>query len=118
METRHTPSLLSLRTSNKGQDAGKRKSLARALGSSSKVPMELLPFYARIAASLSQQFPEMGQAITVMTVQQFRGGLKHKDAQQRSLEPRMRTANYLCELAKFRIADASVLISLLQQMPR
>jgi regulator of nonsense transcripts 2 len=68
----------------------------------------MLPFYARIVASLSQKFPDMGQAVASTIVQNFRGGLKDKDAQQRSLEPRMRTALYLCELAKFHIADASV----------
>lgn len=86
--------------------AGKRKSLARALGDLFKVPMQLLPFYARIAATLSQQFPEMGRAVVAAALQAFRSAMKAKDATLRTLEPRLRAARYISELCKFRIADA------------
>ena len=68
--------------------------------------MQLLPFYARITAALSQHFPDMGATVAHACLAAFRGFTKSKATAARTLEPRTRTARYLCELAKFRVVSA------------
>lgn len=89
--------------------AGKRKSLARTLGNLFKLPLQLLPFYARITATLSQHFPDIGATVAAAALSAFRSAAKNKAAAARALEPRIRAARYLCELAKFRIVGPGAL---------
>jgi regulator of nonsense transcripts 2 len=89
--------------------AGKRKSLARALASLFQLPLQLLPFYARITATLAQQYPDMGATVADAVLRSVKGTTKIKDATSRTLEPRIRSARYLCELCKFRVLDAGAL---------
>ena len=89
-----------------GRCAGKRKSLARALANLFKLPLQLLPFYARITATLSHHFPDMGTAVAKACIAAYRGSLRQKSTAARTLEPRIRAARYLCELAKFGVVDA------------
>jgi hypothetical protein len=89
---------------------GKRKSLSRALSSLYKLPLQLLPFYARITATLAQQFPEMGTAVADAAIQSFKTTIKQKSASVRLLEPRVRASRYLCELARFRVVDAGAVL--------
>jgi hypothetical protein len=85
--------------------AGKRKSLARALSTLFQLPLQLLPFYARITATLSQHFPQIGDTVAAAVLRSVKGTTKSKDPTARTLEPRVRAARYLCELAKFRVID-------------
>ena len=71
--------------------------------------MQLLPFYARITASLATQFPRMAATVVDAVLRAVRGQSKSKDASQKMLAPRIRSARYLCELVKFRVIDAGAL---------
>lgn len=73
-----------------------------------KVPLQQLPFYARITATLSQEYPEFGATVGTAVVRKVKGLAKNKDATNRTLEPRIASARYLAELAKFRVVDAGV----------
>lgn len=88
--------------------ADRRKALAAHLSDLFKVPLQQLPFYARIAATLSQEYPELGSAVGAAVVRKVKGLAKNKDATNRTLEPRIASARYLAELAKFRVVDAGV----------
>lgn len=88
--------------------ADRRKALAAHLSDLFKVPLQQLPFYARITATLSQEYPELGSTVGVAVVRKVKGLAKNKDATNRTLEPRIASARYLAELAKFRVIDPGV----------
>lgn len=72
------------------------------------MPLQLLPFYARIVATLSQQYEDIGTAVASMVVRKVRSLAKKVDATNKTVEPRVASARYLAELAKFRVVDPGV----------
>lgn len=85
--------------------ADRRKALAAQLSDLFKVPLQQLPFYARMTATLSQEYPDFGAAVGAAVVRKVKGLAKNKDATNRTLEPRIASARYLAELTKFRVVD-------------
>jgi hypothetical protein len=85
--------------------ADRRKIFAQHLSDLYKVPLQLLPFYARIVTTLSQQYPDIGTAVGAAIVRKVRGLAKKVDATNKTVEPRVSSARYLAELAKFRVID-------------
>lgn len=85
--------------------ADRRKIISQYLGDLFKVPLQLLPFYARIVATLSQQYRDIGAAVGLMVARKVRGLAKKVDATNKTAEPRVASARYLAELAKFRVVD-------------
>jgi hypothetical protein len=73
-----------------------------------RVPLHQLQIFARITASLTQQFQDIGTAVGSAVVAKVRGLTKRKDATQRTAESRIISARYLAELAKFRVVDPGV----------
>jgi regulator of nonsense transcripts 2 len=92
-----------------GLHTDRRKIISQYLGDLFKVPLQLLPFYARIVATLSQQYRDIGTAVGAMVVRKVRGLTKKVDATNRTAEPRVASARYLAELAKFRVVDPGAL---------
>ena len=88
--------------------ADRSKALAAQLSDLFKVPLQQLPFYARMTATLSQEYPEFGAAVGAAVVRKVKGLAKNKDATNRTLEPRIASARYLAELTKFRVVDPGV----------
>ena len=85
--------------------ADRRKTISNYLGDLFKVPLQVLPFYARIVATLSQQYQDIGTAVAAMVVRKVKGLAKKVDATNKTAEPRVASARYLAELAKFRVVD-------------
>lgn len=81
---------------------GARKKLIRALCDVPKTCLQLVPYYARIVATLAQVFPDIPQGVIHHLEGEFHHLQAKKDATTVTLEPRVRNARYLAELAKFK----------------
>ncbi|KAL3151997.1 hypothetical protein ABBQ32_001118 [Trebouxia sp. C0010 RCD-2024] len=91
-----------------------RKRLTRILCETHRSNLQLLPFYARIAAILSQVFPDVGAAVLKAQEDEFNFLQAKKDPTLRTLEARLRNARYLGELAKFRLAPFGTIFVMLK----
>ncbi|GFR49425.1 hypothetical protein Agub_g11482, partial [Astrephomene gubernaculifera] len=97
---------------------GNRKRLIRALVDVPRSSLQLVPFFARIVAVLAQVFPDVPQGVLSALDVSFTQLLRRKDPTltAASLEPRLRTARYLAELAKFRLLPPGAFFSALKQL--
>ncbi|GIL89159.1 hypothetical protein Vretifemale_17018, partial [Volvox reticuliferus] len=82
-----------------------RRRLVRALVDVPRSSLQLVPFFARIVAVLAQVLPDIPQGVIAQVESSYSQLLKRKDPTMTaaSLEPRLRTARYMAELAKFRL---------------
>jgi regulator of nonsense transcripts 2 len=87
---------------NHGSSKNSRKRLTKALFQVPRTRLDLLPHYSRIAAILDRIYPEVSTPLAVELEQQFHGQAKFK--KQVNPEGRLKTARYLGELTKFRVA--------------
>ena len=71
-----------------------------------KLQLQLVPFYARITATLNRYFPDVGHLVCTAVLEEFNQLVRQKDATSRTLEPRLRNVRYIVELVKFRIMEA------------
>lgn len=94
--------------SNHGSSKNSRKRLAKKLFLVPHARLDLLPFYSRMAASLDRVWSDIATPLVVDLEQQFHGQAKFKKNQ--NLEARLRTARYIGELIKFRVAPPMVFI--------
>lgn len=72
-----------------------------------------MPFYARIAANVSQVFKDVGQGVVSSLEENFNQQIARKD--QIDLESKLRTARFLAELCKFGIASSQTIFACLKQ---
>jgi len=79
-----------------------RKRLAQALYRVRWSSLELLPFYARLVATLNQVFPDLKVPLVEALRRQFHGLLRSKD--QKRLGSKIKNARFIGELVKFQIA--------------
>ncbi|EFN54863.1 hypothetical protein CHLNCDRAFT_134932 [Chlorella variabilis] len=99
------------------QNKGARKRLVRALAAELPLgALALLPYYARIAATLAQVFPDVAQGVVAHLEAEFGTLQRSKDATARTLEPRVRNMRYVAELAKFRLFPHGAAFSMLKQL--
>jgi regulator of nonsense transcripts 2 len=91
---------------NHGSSKNSRKRMSQALFRIPRARLDLLPYYSRMAATLSRVWPEIGASLLVELEQQFHGQAKFKKNQ--NIESRLRTARYIGELTKFRLAPPIV----------
>ncbi|WIA32391.1 hypothetical protein OEZ86_003220 [Tetradesmus obliquus] len=70
----------------------------------------LLPYYARVAATIAQAYPEVGAGLLAAVEAEFDATAAKKDLTRMGEEPRLRVARYLAELAKFRLAPPSAVL--------
>lgn len=87
---------------NHGSSKHSRKRLAKALFLVPLSRLDLLPYFSRLAAIMDRIFPDIPSPLTIELEQQFHGQAKFKKNQ--SLDARLKTARYLGELTKFRVA--------------
>lgn len=87
---------------NHGSSKNSRKRLTQTLFLVPRTRLDLLPYYSRMATTLSRVWPEIGDSLLVELEQQFHGQAKFKKNQ--NMESRLRTARYISELTKFRLA--------------
>ena len=85
-----------------------RKRLMNTLFMVSRSRLDLLPYYSRMAATLDRVWAEMGTGLVTELEQQFHGQTKFKKNQ--NIESRIKTARYIGELTKFRVAPPIVLL--------
>ncbi|KAI0984653.1 hypothetical protein GJ496_001639 [Pomphorhynchus laevis] len=91
-----------------------RNRLIQHLSRLMRVHNEVLPFYARLTASLSQYHSNIGIELSNTIVKQFKYQLRKKD--QINLEMKLKRMRYISELIKFELIskhDALQLIKLL-----
>ena len=93
---------------NNGSSKNSRKRLSRTLFLVPRTRLDLLPYYSRMAAILDRVWPDISPSLVKDLEQQFHGQAKFKKNQ--NLEARLRTARYVGELVKFRVAPPMVFI--------
>mmetsp|Transcript_4770 Transcript_4770/g.11310 ORF Transcript_4770/g.11310 Transcript_4770/m.11310 type:complete len:1490 (-) Transcript_4770:1647-6116(-) len=91
---------------NHGSSKTSRKRLSQTLFHVPRTRLDLLPYYARMNATLARVWSELGTALVTDLEQQFHGQAKYKKNQ--NIESRLRTARYIGELTKFRVAPPMV----------
>ncbi|KAJ1930780.1 mRNA decay protein, partial [Linderina macrospora] len=96
---------------------GNRAKLVRTLADAPRRQLFLLPYYARLMATLHPYFPEIGDGVVEELAQEFRWLSRQKSRDL--LELRLRNIRYIAELTKFKVAPLHVAIrcskSLLEQ---
>jgi len=98
---------------NHGASKGSRKRLQRSLFLIPRSRLDLLPYYARIAAIFDRVFPDIAMSLITELEQQFHGLARWK--KQHSVENRLRNARFLGELTKFRVAPPIVVLRCLRR---
>ena len=76
-----------------------RKRLARALFNVHRSRLDLLPFYARLAATLSSCVPDVSDQLSMMLLRDFRFHIRKKD--QIHIESKVKTMRFIGEMTKF-----------------
>jgi len=98
---------------NHGTSKNSRKRLSKTLFLVPRTRYDLLPFYSRAAAILDRVYPDVPAPLVTDLEQQFHGQAKFKKNQ--ALESRMKTARYIGELTKFRVAPPIVALRCLRR---
>jgi len=83
-----------------------KKVISRLISELARAPWsrcELLPYYSRIAVTLSNVFPQIGKGLMEYLEREFRGLLRRND--NKRLESRLRNVRYIAELVKFNQGD-------------
>jgi len=81
-----------------------RKKLIKSLISVPRSRVDLLPYYARLIATLNPYFSDIGDTILAALEHEFKGLFRKKSHDL--LESRVKNIRYLSELTKFRITPA------------
>ena len=82
-----------------------RKKLARALFNVHRSRLDLLPFYARLAATLHPCVSEVADHLVLMLFRDFRFHVRKKD--QIHVESKVKTVRFIGEMTKFGIIPAA-----------
>jgi regulator of nonsense transcripts 2 len=98
---------------NHGSSKNARKRLLKALFLVPRSRLDLLPFYARLVATLDHVWTDIATSLVTDLAQQFHGQAKFK--KNLNIEARMRTARYLGELTKVRAAPPIVILNCLER---
>lgn len=78
-----------------------KKKLIKALFGVSRIRLDLLPFYARLAAILFPAMPEVGNDLCLMLKHDFKYHVRKKD--QINIESKIKVVRYIGELVKFKL---------------
>ena len=91
-----------------------RKKLARALFLVPRNRQDLLPFYARLVASLQPLMPDLPQDLLERLRMDFRYKVKKKD--QINLESKLKVCRFLAELTKFSVFSGTDCLNCLKML--
>eukprot|EP00899_Mesostigma_viride_P014202 jgi/Mesvir1/22783/Mv14173-RA.1 len=91
---------------------GARRKLVRALFNVPRNSLELLPYYARLAATLSAVIKDIGAPLVTLLEEEFAAIIARKDPM--NLEGKIRNIRFIAELTKFRVAPPGVAFSCLK----
>ncbi|KAH9311223.1 hypothetical protein KI387_026258, partial [Taxus chinensis] len=89
-----------------------RKKLVRALFNVPRTSLELLPYYSRMVATLSTCMKDVASMILQLLEEEFNFLINKKD--QMNIETKTKNIRFIGELAKFKVASASLLFSCLK----
>lgn len=78
-----------------------KKKLVKALFGVSRIRLDLLPFYSRLAAILYPVMPDVGNDLCQMLKQDFKYHVRKKD--QINIESKIKVVRYIGELVKFKL---------------
>lgn len=78
-----------------------KKKLVKALFGVSRIRLDLLPFYSRLAAILFRVMPEVANDLCSMLKQDFKYHVRKKD--QINIESKIKVVRYIGELVKFNL---------------
>lgn len=81
-----------------------RKQIAEILFSVQPSLVHLIPFYSRLAATITVVFPEFGQELLTLLQNEFNVFQKKKDIQE--IDTKIRNVRFICELTKFGVCPA------------
>jgi regulator of nonsense transcripts 2 len=98
---------------NHATSKNSRKRLSQTLFHVPRTRLDLLPYYSRMASILSRVWSDIGESLVMELEQQFHGQAKFKKNQ--NIESRLRTARYVGELTKFRLAPPIVALRCLKR---
>lgn len=98
---------------NHGSNKNSRKRLLNTLFLVPRSRLDLLPYYARMAAILDRVWTDIGPPLVKELEQQFHGQTKFKKNQ--NIEARLRTVRYIGELTKFRVAPPIIFLRCIQR---
>jgi regulator of nonsense transcripts 2 len=93
---------------NFGSNKNARKRLSKALFLVPRNRFDVIPYYSRVAAIADRVWPEVSSPLVTDLEQQFHGQAKFKKNQ--NLDSRFKTARYIGELTKFRVAPPIVFL--------
>ncbi|CAM0903744.1 unnamed protein product [Alopecurus aequalis] len=89
-----------------------RKKLARALFNVPRTSLELLPYYARLVATLSTCMKDLPSMLLPMLEEEFNFLINKKD--QIKIESKIKNIRFIGELCKFKIAPSSLVFNCLK----
>lgn len=98
---------------NHGSSKNSRKRLSRTLFLVPRNRFDLLPYYSRMAATVDRLFSDVAKPLVTELEQQFHGQAKFKKNQ--NLDGRLKTARYIGELTKFRVAPPIIFLRCLRR---
>jgi len=98
---------------NHGSSKNSRKRLSRTLFLVPRSRLDLLPYYSRMAATVDRVWTDIASPLVADLEHQFHGQAKFKKNQ--NIESRMKTARYIGELTKFRVAPPIVFLRCLKR---
>lgn len=78
-----------------------KRKLIKALFGVSRIRLDLLPFYSRLAAILQPVMPEVGNELCLMLKHDFKYHVHKKD--QINIESKIKVVRYIGELVKFKL---------------
>ena len=99
--------------STHGSSKNSRKRLLNTLFLVPRNRLDLLPYYSRMAATVDRIWTDIASTLVSDLEQQFHGQTKFKKNQ--NLDSRMKTARYIGELTKFRVAPPIVALRCIQR---
>ena len=88
---------------------GNRRNLVQILAYNERSPVEMVPYYARLAVTLIKAIPEMENSLIAVLEEKFKSELSGKEAQK--IQNRVYTVSFLSELVKFGIYSASMIFN-------
>lgn len=89
-----------------------RKKLVKALFNVPRTQLALLPYYARMVATLNQYMKDVGPMLVSMLEEEFHSLYKGKD--QINIETKIKNIRFLGELAKFKICTSNQVLGYLK----
>ncbi|VDM51834.1 unnamed protein product [Angiostrongylus costaricensis] len=97
---------------------GYRKKLVKVLYRVPSSRLDLLPFYARLVASLSPVMPDLTTELSTMLIKQFRLGvfIKIFATGQERVEEKIKCVMFIAELVKFGVIPRAEALSCLRQL--